>query len=542
VNRAIIELQRDLLLEQLMEVEEQLNNEGIKKYKQGFTLFMRNGVFYVRYTDSNGKQLYTNRSLHTADKEEAKILAKKYRESILKSYYDKKNKVKDIYTFFSNYYKVEKSPYLQELLKKGKRSISKPIIKHSEGFIKNYFIPFLKENKIKKITEINLKTLESFQTYLVEKELKPKTINNNINGAIKPIFTNLLLKGVIKDTPFISDSKNYRFNLPEKETYRRRHIIQNENYNTLAVLMNSNMWKLYKTKGDMVTNKIANPKHYKKYRLICLLAATCGLRNAEIFMLRKENIIKIRRTYFIDVVNSHIENIGLKTENAERKVPIPAITLEALNDYIAENKITDYLFYSGSKTIHYNMFGFARNQLGTHLGYTEKELKELDFDFYSLRGFYETMLQTSNIRQSIINYFIGHSVNVRDMPENYFKREDLDDIFFEENGLKVIEYIDTLCQKVIEHFDLHPADYTRIEQIALTDNKGNTKIYYAEILNKLDFETETYYYLGDLIDMNLLPGMNDKDGLIKGLKELLENETIDKRRYDDCIDCVKNME
>jgi hypothetical protein len=61
-------------------------------------------------------------------------------------------------------------------------------------------------------------------------------------------------------------------------------------------------------------------------------------------------------------------------------------------------------------------------------------------------------------------------------------------------------------------------------------------------LNKLDFETETYHYLGGLIDMNLLPGMNDKDGLIKGLKELLENETIDKRRYDDCMDYVKNMD
>jgi hypothetical protein len=45
--------------------------------------------------------------------------------------------------------------------------------------------------------------LEAFQTYLVEKGLNSKTINNNINGAIKPIFTNLLLKGAIKQTPFI---------------------------------------------------------------------------------------------------------------------------------------------------------------------------------------------------------------------------------------------------------------------------------------------------------------------------------------------------
>jgi len=45
MNMAIIELQRDLLLEQLMEVENQLNDSGIKQGKKGFTLFMRNGVF-----------------------------------------------------------------------------------------------------------------------------------------------------------------------------------------------------------------------------------------------------------------------------------------------------------------------------------------------------------------------------------------------------------------------------------------------------------------------------------------------------------------
>ena len=51
MNTAIIELQRDLLLEQLMEVENQLNDSGIKNSKKGFTLFMRNDVFYVKYTD-----------------------------------------------------------------------------------------------------------------------------------------------------------------------------------------------------------------------------------------------------------------------------------------------------------------------------------------------------------------------------------------------------------------------------------------------------------------------------------------------------------
>jgi integrase len=174
-------------------------------------------------------------------------------------------------------------------LKNRSKKISRPIIKHYERFIRSYFIPFLEENKIKRVNEITIQKLRNFQPFLLEKELNPKTINNNISGAIRRIFDNLVLKGVIKATPFIETEK------------------------------------------DIANGKIANKNHYKKYRLLCLLMATCGLRNVEIFMLRKENIIKIRRAYFLDVVNSHIGEQGLKTENSKRKVPIPVITLQVLN-------------------------------------------------------------------------------------------------------------------------------------------------------------------------------------------------------------------
>ena len=539
MNIEIIELQRELLLEQLIEVENLLNDNGIKKGKQGFTLFMRNGVFYVKYTDlQTGKQIPTNKNLHTTDRAEAETLAKKLRQSIIKSYYDKKNKVKDIITFFGDYYKLEKSTYLQEALKTGQIKISKPIIKHYEGFINNYFLPFLKENGIKRLNEITIKRLKDFQSYLLDNGLKPKTINNNINGAVKPVFTNLLLNGVIKETPF-TKNLDYRFNLPESESRNRPHILPV--YETFSVLLDKEIWKLYKTKEDIAKDKIANPTHYKKYRLLCLLMATTGLRNAEIFMLRKENLIKIRRTYFIDVVNSRIEDEGLKTESSKRKVPISAITLKALNEYIAENNITDYLFYTGSKTIHYNMFGFAKNQFGSHCGYTEKELKDKNIDFYSFRHFYKTMLTHSNIKDSIVEYFMGHSVNVRSMNENYNHIEDLDDLFFEETGLKVIEHIDNQFQNVMNKLDLLPI-HTHIEQVSLTDNKNNTKTYYTNVLNDLYFEDETYLYLTDLREKGILSNTNDKNELLSELKNLLENEAIDKRRFDDCVDYIKNAD
>jgi len=539
MNRAIIELQRDLLLDELMAVENQLKKEGIKRNKKGYSVFTRNDIYYVRYTDpQTGKQIHTQRSLGTTDKGEADLLAKKYRESFFKDYFDKKNGIKDLQKFFSEYYQLEKSQYLQELKKNNQLGIADPTIRHYNGFVNRYFIPFLQEKGITKIKNITLVVLRDFQNYLIGKGLKPKTINNNINGAIKSIFTNLLIKGVINNTPFIKETESARFNLKEKGTKQKRH--STEIYETLIVLASTDMWKLYKKIEDKKENKIANPKHWQKYRLLCLLMATTGLRDAEIFMLRKENIIQIRKTWFIDVVNSHIGNTGLKTESSKRKVPIPTITLQALNDYIADNNITDYLFYSGSKTIHYNMFGFAKNQFGVHCGYTEKKLKEKNIDFYSFRHFYNKMIYQSKIKDAVIQYFMGHAVNMSDMGERYNSIEDLDDLFFEENGLQVIEYIDQQFKKAINKYELLPVDYAFMEQVSLTDNKGKTKTFYTEVINKITFNDENHYRLDDLFDMGFISNTNNKNELLNELKTLFEDKTISKRQYDNFVYHIKN--
>jgi hypothetical protein len=114
------------------------------------------------------------------------------------------------------------------------------------------------------------------------------------------------------------------------------------------------------------------------------------------------------------------------------------------------------------------------------------------------------MLNTSEIKESMVEYFMGHKVNVRDMSKNYNSIEDLDDLFFEENGLKIIEYIDELFEKVIAQYELLPVVHTHLEQVSL-------------------------------------PKTESKKELLSGLKTLLENGNIDKRRYDDCVDFVKNM-
>jgi len=534
VNIKIIELQRELLLNQLMEVETQLNELGIKRNKKGYTLFIRNGLYYVKYTDlQTGKQIPTNRCLKTADRKEAEKEAVMCRESYIKSYYDKKTGIKDIIKLFGEYYNLEKTGYLQEVLKRNERKMREKNIKLYNGFIHNYFLPFLNENKITKINEITIQCLRAFQSYLIDKGISPQTINDRIACAIKPIFNNLLLKGVIKQTPFIENAK---FNLPESETRHRRHILTI--YETLMALWDKEIWKLYKTKEDIKIDKIANPDHYKKYRLLCLLTATCGLRDAEVFMLRKENIIKIRRANFLNVVNSRIDKTGVKTIAGKRKVPIPTITYNALQEYIEENNITDYLFYTGGKTIQYNNFWFAKNQFGCHCGLNEKELKDRHFDFYSFRHFYKTMLNRSNIKDDIIEYFMGHKVDFSKVNENYNSIEDLDDEFFQTIGLKVVKYIDKQFQKAIEKYEALPI-HTNIEEVSLSNAKRQAKTFYTNVLNKVDFADEIDYFIEDFYDKGFLSG-NNKETLLNELKELFENGIIDEEKYGDAVYHIKN--
>jgi integrase len=496
--------------------------------KKGFTTYKRPGYesYYVRYYDDDGKQI-ANRSLNTTDKKEADSLAKKLREGITKNALDKRNKIQDIIEFFTNYYIPEKNPYLQELLKRRERKISGDTIYKYYRFINNYFIPFLQEHKIKRIEQIKINVLKDFQNFLIEKGLKPKSINTNINGAVIQIFYNLYNKGGIKEMPFTITKSFY---LPEGDTRRVIHSLGI--YETLMALQDNEIWKLYKKIEDIETDKFSNKITYKKDRLLCLLTATCGLRNGELFKIRKSNIIKIRRTDFLEVQ-------GTKTKNAIRKVPIPTITLNALNEYITENESTfydDYLFYKNNKKIPNKVFNYARRHFGMICGYDEKELKIKNFVFSGLRHFYKTLLQRSELKYDIVEYFMGHAVNMSNMDARYNDREALDDIFFEEFGIRVNDYVSSMCGIVLNEYEVSPEPYTSIQQIYLTDDRGKKQFYFSNVLKKLDYEKGIHDIIGDLVDKGVLKSLNDKDGL----KNLFEEGQIDKKLYDDCIYYIDN--
>jgi integrase len=232
------------------------------------------------------------------------------------------------------------------------------------------------------------------------------------------------------------------------EVKRRRILPVNRLFDVLSF---PQIWVFGKTLKnlDKTTEKQIR---YKKY-LLCLIAATTGLRAGEIFMLRKSSIEKTGGIYFLNIDNSRVdlENKGVKTENAYRRVPLHKFVYNSINKYIELMNITgDYLFFSGNrKTQNGTIFIEAYKECGIHCGYTETEIKENNVDFHSFRHFYRTILSQGGLSKELTQYFMGHAKNMNDMEDRYNNIEEIG------NDIGDIDLLIDNAKKVIEILDFH---------------------------------------------------------------------------------------
>ncbi|GHT80225.1 hypothetical protein FACS1894130_11120 [Spirochaetia bacterium] len=461
LDQEILSLQRELLLEKLKDIDKQMGSVSLRP-KKGYTLRFLNGKFFVQYIDAKtGKYLPLKRSLGTSDREEAEKRAAKFRDAFIEDYERKKSGVKDIYELFSNFWKPEKSTHLREMMKRNQGPASAEIIKKYDGYMNNHFIDFLEQNNFTKINEINnVKVIKSFQNYLLDKNISAHTINTNIvSGVIKPVYAAVLGEKSCFNT-------NTDFSLKSKKQPQTGSTPQKQ---TLDVVNNLELWKIYKN------DKLINEKTYKKFRLWCLLAATTGLREGEIFHLRKSDIHRILDIPFLFV--NEDDGRKLKTESSIRKVPLPLLANTALKEYIKDNNIQDYLFCkNGSMSLDTNGFMFAFQQLCSHLGFTRQDMIENRFRFHSLRVLYATFLNTSGLQKDIIEHFMGHKVDMGSMRERYNNRNDLDEDFYANYGMEVLQYF-AKNQKESFTYSMKEVEFTDIK-------RKNTKKYITSVIEK----------------------------------------------------------
>jgi len=460
VNRAMLEgleQTRNLLLNQQVELARQLREiEKLmprKRTAEDYTIIKQKRkkggfVYCVKYY-VNGK-LLPKKTLKTTDLETAKKRAVDWKDTLLNSYGNKENKSIAFYNLLSGYY-AEDSKLLAESLRT-KRHISKELIRRYHNYINNYFIPYLKQEGIKKVEDLKPQKIIDFGGWLREtKNLTAKTINNNTNGAVKQALDYLYLKEKIRYNPY-NEGINTNLIAKKGEVKRRRIFPVNRLFD---VLFEYRIWTLAKSIKEL-ENPTEKQIQMRRY-LLCLIAATTGLRASECYMLKKSSIENIGGIFFLNIINSKtdLENPRLKTENAYRRVPLHKFVRKAIYDYIAFAKKTgvktkdDYLFFSGHrKSLYGRLFVEAYTECGIHAGYTESEIKTNNVDYHSFRHFYRSILSQGGLPKELTNYFMGWSKNMNDMGERYNNIEeignDIGDIgLLVDNGKKVIDILDS---------------------------------------------------------------------------------------------------
>ena len=502
-----LEQTRQLLLNQQVELAKQLR--GIeklmpkKRLEKDHTIFKQKRkkegfVFCVRYY-VNGKLMKTKYSLKTTNPVIAEKRAVAWKDTFLKSYGKRECRSVAFYNLLSGYY-AEDSILLAESLETIRR-INKELLKTYHNFMNNRFIPYLKQEGITKIEDLKPQKIIAFGGWLREKHnLTAKTINDRVNGAIKQALDFLYLKEKIRYNPF-NQGINTNIIANKGEVQRRRIYPINRLFD---VLFDKNMWILADTKEEL-EQPTEQQIQMKKY-LFCLIAATTGLREGEVFFLKKSSIEKIGGIYFLNIENSRVdlENPGLKTENAYRRVPLHKFVYNAINDYSIKMGITEgYLFKSDTRnTIDRRTFNEAYRQCGIHCGYSEKDIKTANVDFHSFRHFYRTILSQGGLSKELTTYFMGHAKNMNDMGERYNNIEeignDIGDIeLLVDNGKKVIEILDYHFNNAhSRHIEENEKQIVHIEpkEVELTNQRYKKVKYWTWIIcdyeNFIDCEEE----------------------------------------------------
>lgn len=164
-----------------------------------------------------------------------------------------------------------------------------------------------------------------------------------------------------------------------------------------------NPTKVALTKTEL--NDLINKTKNRRYKLIFILAGTCGLRIGEIIGLTwdnidfKNNIIKVTKQW--KLVNDNNYNFGsLKSSNSYRNIPMSTQTIKALKEYKATNTTDIYnrvFLYNNTNSLSVNLKTYFKS-------------RGLDITIHELRHTYATMLISNGVDFKTAAQLLGHDI------------------------------------------------------------------------------------------------------------------------------------
>lgn len=157
-----------------------------------------------------------------------------------------------------------------------------------------------------------------------------------------------------------------------------------------------------------------------KYLLLPYIAISTGMRVGE--FKTAEPLVENGKQY--------IKVNGTKTEYSVRKVPVSRYVLEAYLSF------REYGFASASwrKSVY---------MAGSLTGFDSKFIEENNIVFHSFRKMFKTILESKNINNLWIEYFMGHSIlQSNDVNKLYFNPMSADDSLVYKQVLEAMSFLD----------------------------------------------------------------------------------------------------
>jgi integrase len=436
----------------------------------------KNRFYYaVRYKDpQTNKWLRTKTSTRTDDKIQARSFAITNKEEIIKKYKEhtkklhEKNDGKEFYKMLEEYYTTD-SKYLKDDYINNEKKIPKNDRIKYINVIKNYFIPYFKENKIKTIQEITRPVYSNIKLHLqsVKNEkgetLKTKTINNYLiplNRILKYHERNELILRL----PY-SPGGGLITPPPDEEVNSKKP----------AILPTDNLKGIF----EITIKTNSRKENTLLYYMLALMGLTTGMRDSEIGRIKGTDLIPVKDNgyFYLKAYNHKTEYYNRNETDKYRKIPLHPFVVEMLKHYIKEKKIgkDDYLFgipklnedtkqidgYLHFSKVHkaiiflYRQIKFRENlndKGEVEIPFDEeleKEMNEKRIVFYSLRHTFTTLcgLYTQNYNglmrnEDLIDYFTGHNSGGK-MRANYTQINSVDNkTFYDNYGKFVISMLD----------------------------------------------------------------------------------------------------
>ena len=344
------------------------------KRRKGFNLIIRESKRHGRRIygrlSHNGKILPTKFNTNTGSEIEAEQYLIKNKEILIEKYLARKDG--RMYAFLTNFYTTEKQ-----------KGLSEKNIKIYDSAIKNKFIPFLRQEKIKEISQITKYTLRKFLNALEKTGIKteekagvplrPQSANKHLL-AVKRIFNYLELNEMVKDNP-CDGVKGLRVTKADKIP-RGCYVLDQ-----LKGVFN----RVWKDRTSFLLN---------------LIIYTTGMRNSEIKRLKMADFELKGGCWYANINRS-------KTESGERLLPVHNKVYGYLKKWAETNKVDNQknLF-----EISNNRFKIANEELARRLKAC-KSIKQKNITFYSGRHFWKTLMSAEGLGENIEEIWMGHKVS-----------------------------------------------------------------------------------------------------------------------------------